>query len=105
MVQVIRWDSPDFTEAFLIWTAWGRYFMPRRDDASVIARFGTEAASRLLPAIKAAMDEFYESDAKYTAPNLVEMGARAKEQFRAKHPEVADDVLKAMEWCYTFSNR
>ena len=102
MVEVVKWNSPEFTEAFLVWTAWGKNIMPRRDDSLVIAHFGAEVASKLLPAIKAMMDEFYTSDAKYTAANLEEMGVKAIGEFKAKHPDVADDVLKALAWCYTF---
>ena len=105
MVEVDKWDSAEFTEAFLVWTAWGRDIMPRRDDASVISRFGAEVASELLPAIKSLMDEFYLSDAKYVAPDLVAMGKMATEEFKAKHPRVADEVLKALGWCYTFDYR
>ena len=51
--------------------------MPRRDDALVVSRFGAEAASKLLPAIKSLMDAFYLSDAKYTAADLGEMSRMA----------------------------
>ena len=105
MGPVSKWDSPVFAEAFLVWTAYGQDMMPRRDDASVVSRCGPEAASELLPAIRSLMDEFYLSDAKYTAADLVEMGKVATEEFKAKHPEVADEVLKALAWCYTFDFR
>jgi hypothetical protein len=105
MGPVSKWDSPVFTEAFLVWTAYGQDMMPRHDDASVVSRFGAEAASELLPAIRSLMDEFYLSDAKYTAADLVEMGEMATQEFKAKHPEVADEVLKALAWCYTFDFR
>ena len=51
------------------------------------------------------MDEFYLSDAKHTAADLVEMGEMATKEFKTKHPEVADEVLKALAWCYTFDFR
>lgn len=105
MGAINKWDSPVFAEAFLEWTAYGQGVMPRRDDASVVLRFGDEAAEELLLAFKSLMDEFYLSDAKYTAVGLAEMGRRATEEFKAKHPEVADEVLKALAWCYTFDYR
>ncbi len=105
MVAVSKWDSAVFAEAFLVWTAYGRDIMPRRDDTSVASRFGTKVASELLPAIKSLMNEFYQSDAKYTAADLVEMGRMATDDFKTKHPEVADEVLKALAWCYTFDFR
>lgn len=79
--------------------------MPRRDDVSVVSRFGAEVASEVLPAIRSLLDEFYLSDAKCTAADLLEMGNMATEEFKAKHPEVADEVLKALAWCYTFDFR
>ncbi len=105
MVEVVKWDSAILTEAFLVWTAWGQHMMPRRDDALVVSRFGADAASRVLPAIKSLMDEFYASDAKHTAADLEEMGRLAIAEFTAKHPEVPDEVLKALAWCYTFDFR
>jgi hypothetical protein len=102
VVTVGRWGSPVFSGAFLIWTAYGRAISPRQDDAAVISRFGAVAASELLPAFRSLMDEFYSSDAKYTAADLVEMGRVATDEFKAKHPEVSDEVLEALAWCYTF---
>ena len=105
MVTINKWDSPAFIEAFLFWTAYGRDIMPRRDDASVVAHFGAEVASELLPAIKSLMDEYYLSSANHTASDLAEMGRIATEEFQKRHPEIADEVLKALAWCYTFDNR
>ena len=79
MVAISQWNSPMFTEAFLVWTAYGRDMMPRRDDTLVVSRFGIKAASVLLPAIKSLMDEFYLSNAKNVAANLAEMGKIATE--------------------------
>jgi hypothetical protein len=105
MVAISNWDSPVFTRAVLVWTGFGRGVAPQHDDAAVIGCFGAEAASQLLPAIKALVEEYYRSDAKHTAPDLVTMGKLATEEFHAKHPEVADEVLKALAWCYTFDFR
>ena len=105
MGEIVRWDSPVFTEAVLVWTGWGQHMMPRRDDAFVVSRFGAESAAQLLPAIRSLTEAFYASDAKYTAPSLAEMGAMAAEEFKKKHPEVADEVVKALAWCYTFDFR
>ena len=105
MGPVSKWNSPVFNEAFLTWTAYGKDIMPRRDDASVVSRFGAQAASELLPAIRSLVDEFYLSDAKHTAADLVEMGEMATKEFKTKHPEVADELLKALAWCYTFDFR
>lgn len=102
MVVISKWNSPVFMKALLVWTGYGLGIAPRRDDASVVSQFGAEAASELLPAMKLLIDEFYSSDTKYTAADLEEMGRMATEEFKTKHPEVADEVLKALAWCYTF---
>jgi len=102
MVAVSRWSSPRFGEAVLVWTAYGRDIFPQRDDSAVIARFGAETASELLPELGQLLDEFYKSDAKYRASNLMEMGQMAIEDFKTKYPDVRDDVLNALAWCYTF---
>lgn len=105
MGAISKWDSPVFTEAFLIWTAHGRDFIPRRNSAAVVTRFGTKAASELLPAMQSMIDEFYQSEALYIATNPKELGDMAIKEFKAKHSEVADEVLEAMAWCYTFDNK
>jgi hypothetical protein len=102
MVTVNDWKSPILTEAVLIWTGWGREIMPSRDDSLVVSRFGAKTASELLPIVKSMADEFDASDAKYAAPDLAEMGRMAGDDFRRKHPEVAEEIVRALAWCYTF---
>jgi len=102
MRALSRWESAEFVEAVMVWTGFGLAMSPRRDDTAVVARFGAEAAAELLPAIKSLMDEFYRSDARFAAADLVEMGRMASEEFKAAYPQVADEVLRALEWCYTF---
>lgn len=97
-----EWDSVQLTEAFVVWTGWGSDIIPRRNDDAVVARFGSRAASELLPQVKLLMDEYYSSDARWVAADLIEMGVMATEEFKVKHSEVNVDVMKALEWCYTF---
>jgi len=58
-----------------------------------------------LPIIKALEDDFYSTDANFVADNLQEMGKVASEQFRRKYPNIADEIIDAFEWCYTFDFR
>lgn len=102
MVEIHKWDSRTVVEAFRLWIGWGRSNHPLRDDNAVESRFGIETASELLPAMKLMLDEYYSSDAKFSAGNLTEMGQIATSEFRAKHPETTDEILEALEWCYTF---
>ena len=102
MGKINDWRSPTLTEAVKIWTGWGREFKPCRDDSILMNHFGDKIASELLSIVKFLAVEYDASEAKYTAPNLVEMGRLASEDFRRKYPEIPDEIVQALEWCYTF---
>ena len=95
-------NSPQLIEAVCVWTGWGRSMMPSRDDARLVNYFGGDVAGKLLPLIKSLEEDFYSSDARLVAANLQEMENLASEQFKRKHPAVADEIVKAFAWCYTF---
>lgn len=69
------------------------------------AHFSAEIASKVLPVMKAMMTEFFASDALFNTRDLVEMTDMATRNFRAKHPEVTDEILQDMDWLYSFSMR
>jgi len=94
--------SPQLIEAVQFWTGWDEHAMPSRDDARLASHFGDEIAAKLLPVIKSLEEEFYSSDAQFVAANLQEMENLASEQFKHKHPTVADEIVKVFAWCYTF---
>ncbi len=102
MVEVISLSSPLLIEAVRIWTGWGLKVMPSRDDARLARHFGDDVASKLLPIIKSLEEDFYTSDARFVADNLQEMEVMASEQFRKKQPMVAEEIVKALAWCYSF---
>ncbi len=79
--------------------------MPSRNDKRLTDHFGEEIAAKLLPIIKSLEDDFYDSDAQFTAANLQVMEKIASEQFKQKHPTVSDKIVKAFAWCYTFDFR
>lgn len=93
---------PQLVEAVRLWTGWGYTMMPSRDDKRLSEQFGTEGAAKLLPLIKSLEDDFYSSDARLVAANLQEMEKLASDQFKRKHPKVADEIVRAFAWCYTF---
>jgi hypothetical protein len=95
-------EHSQLTKAVLIWTGWGRESWPHRDDSLVVNHFGPELAAKLLTTIKTLMDDFYSSNANLVADNLQEMGKIAAEQFRKKHPEISEEIVKVFAWCYTF---
>ncbi|MDH4098987.1 MAG: hypothetical protein OEV28_00225 [Nitrospirota bacterium] len=105
MVEVNSLKSPQLVEAIVVWTGWGRAQMPSRDDARLVDHFGADVATKLLPIIKALEDDFYSSNARFIASDIAEMEKLAAAQFRQKQPEVAEEIVKAFSWCYTFDFR
>jgi hypothetical protein len=102
MVEMNNLNSPQLVEAVRVWTGWGLSIMPSRDDARLAKQLGNEVAAKLLPVIKSLDEDFYSSDARLVATDLQEMEKLASEQFKRKHPTVAEDIVKAFAWCYTF---
>jgi len=102
MEKIDDLKSPQILEAVLVWTGWGRHPSPRRNDSSVVDHFGAEAAASLLPTIKLLEEDFYSSDARFVATNIQEMERISAEQFREKHSDISDKIVKAFAWCYTF---
>jgi len=102
MVEMNNLNSPQLVEAVRLWTGWGLGIMPSRDDARLARKFGDKVAAKLLPVIKSLEEDFYSSDARLVATDLQEMGRLASEQFKRKHPTVAEEIVEAFAWCYTF---
>lgn len=102
MVKVNGIDPSLLVEAVLAWTGWGREVRPLRDDNLLIKLYGAEVTAKLLPVIKSLEDEFYASDARFVASNLSEMHEIASTQFVGKHPGIANEIVRALAWCYTF---
>jgi hypothetical protein len=98
----MNYCSPELAEAVRIWTGWGSTSAPNRDEGRVAQRYGPMTAAKLMPVIKSLEDEFYASDARFTAADLAEMATLASEQFIRKHPGIDKDIVDALAWCYTF---
>lgn len=95
-------DSTVLSRAVIVWSGWGTASFPLREDAAVIAAFGAEQAPALLERIRELEDDFYESDARLTIADLDAMGAAAAAKFRERHPEISNEAVRALAWCYTF---
>jgi hypothetical protein len=50
-------------------------------------------------------DEFYESDVRQTAHNLVGMGSEAADRFRQLQPEIEEAAVQALARCYMYDHR
>jgi hypothetical protein len=95
-------SSPQLIEAVQLWAGWGRSIMPSRDDRRLKDRFGESVAAKLLSLIRSLENDFYSSDARLVAANLHDIERLASEQFKRKHPAIADEIVKVFAWCYTF---
>ena len=74
--------EPRLTRAVVEWTGWGRSPRPERDDARVIARFGSEVGPALAKAAR-------RLEADYSSGSA---------EFRARHPELGGDAVDALAW-------
>lgn len=95
-------SSPQLIEAVRLWAGWGQSTAPSRNDQRLTDHLSEHAAAALLPLIKLLENDFYSSDARITAANLQEMRQLASEQFKQKHPGVAEEIVEVLAWCYTF---
>jgi hypothetical protein len=102
VVEINRGDSAEMIEAVRCWTGWGDSAMPTRNDDRLLARFGDERGATLLSEIKRLEEEFYLSDANLVAADMQDMARRCAEDFKRKRPEIADEIVNAFVWCYTF---
>lgn len=95
-------DAALLSRALVVWTGYGVVSWPSRDDDRLSRMFGAELASVVLRRIYELEEEFYTSDARHKAADLREMGNLASAQFRMRHPELSDEAVDALAWCYTF---
>jgi hypothetical protein len=95
-------STPSVSDAIVVWTGKGIERSPRCDDELLVERFGADTALDLVPAVRRLYDEFYESDARQTAHDLLEMGRAAADRFRQLHPEIEETAVQALTWCYTY---
>ncbi len=105
MVEMNYVQTPQLAEAVRIWTGYGSEMMPSRDDARLVNCVGEVLADKLLSVIRFLEEDFYSSDVRHVAANLQQMGELASAHFKQRHPMVAEDIVKAFAWCYTFDFR
>jgi hypothetical protein len=105
MDDAILLDGAELTDAMRIWAGWGTCRVPCREDARIEALFETAEAEALLAIIGRLEEDFYASDAYRTAPNLESMVERATADFRRLHPDVSDEIVRVLAWCYTHDSR
>jgi hypothetical protein len=95
-------DSELLSQAIVIWAGLGETPWPAREESRLVDRLGADVAIAVLPRIRELEKEFYTSDARFVVAGLKEMGDRAAEQFKQTHPELSEEAIEALAWCYTF---
>jgi hypothetical protein len=95
-------SADDISRAIVMWTGYKIEPKPSRDDEHFAVMIGADAALDLLPIIRQMQDEFYESDAYNTMANLDEMAHTAAAEFRTRRPELSDEAIDALAWCYAW---
>jgi hypothetical protein len=98
-------DSARLSTALIIWTGFGQTPWPQRDEERLARQIGTEATIELLPQLRKLEDDFYTTSAWKIAPDLPAMGHLASEDFRRQHPEISDEAVEALAWCYTWDHK
>jgi hypothetical protein len=98
-------DSATVSKAITVWIGWRRFSYPHGGDELVAECFGADAAADLVPIVRQLVDEFFWADAPAGVKNLEERGDIAEAAFRRKHPDLSDDAIEALRWCYDFSMR
>ena len=73
-----------------------------REEHQLMGHFGDEKARDLLPIMRWLENEFFESDAEFTVSDLTETGDRAASRFRELHPELTQDAIEVLAWCYSY---
>ena len=102
MGEITPKTPPLLSQAIVVWTGRGRTAWPSRDERYVVEQFGEDVAVTLMPAIKELAADFYLSSARDTVADLSEMGDVAASEFRSRHPEISEEAVQALRWCYTY---
>ena len=102
MDEMSRLGARLLSWAVVVWTGWGRTSWPLRDEAALEDVFGSELARDLMTLIRDLEAEFYESDARFVASSPRELGDLAAARFRSRRPELPEELVQALSWCYTY---
>lgn len=105
MVEINSIEPNVLIDAVVVWTGYDTASFPQRDDAALLQKYGPQEGVLLLSAVKELEREFFVSNANMRADELPEIGKLAAEDFRKKRPRIAERIVDALTWCYTFANR
>jgi len=90
------------SEAVVIWSGRGRKPWPTRDLSRLADHFGPELAADLAPIVTRLELDFCAADPSEIGKLIDDGKDVAATKFRALHPEISDDAVEALWWCYTY---
>jgi hypothetical protein len=96
--EVSRVTEPSLSDAVVKWTGWGVSSAPTRDD-DYVERIGGMA---LVQRVKELETDFYQSTARHVVADIGEAARVAAAEFRGRHPDVGEDAVDALAWCYSY---
>ncbi len=102
--DVAQIDSGDdvVSKAIIVWTGKDEQPWPDMSDDRIVEQFGTETALDLIPTVNRLAHEFDESDAVHRIRDLSEAADDAAKRFRLLHPELSEESISALRWCYAY---
>jgi hypothetical protein len=98
-------EADQLSRAVTLFLAYGTAASPRQDDASLTREFGERKAAELRPRLVSLLSELGAIDVDWSRHELVSAGKMARAEMQARHPELSEDALRALEWKFTFDWR
>lgn len=98
-------DPHVLSEALPLWLGYGVYAIPKRSLKRLEARYGRDDAAALVPVLQQLVHEFWENDPANWTDDPVQVRDSLIQQFRARHPELSDEVLQTLYWHYSWNSR
>ncbi len=103
MDEMSRLGARLLARTVVVWTGWHRATWPQRDETAVVELLGEDLAAEVMPVVRRLEEEFFESDARFVASDLQEMGELAAARFRSLHAELPEELVQALAWSYVFT--
>jgi hypothetical protein len=94
-------NPDDVSEAILLYTGRGITNRPMRDLERLGARFQPERVNELRRKVRRLVAEFYLTSPRVDE-SLIESADRAAEAFRKHHPEISEEAVDALRWCFAW---
>ena len=98
-------DASELNHAVVVGLGFRSAPVPALDRARLSATFGAQRAAELHGAINALLVEMRQLPVDWAAHTLPSGSAWAREQMRARHPELSEDALLALEWKFSYDSR